>query len=215
MRNTMKLLNKFIMTAILCCLMIMIESCSSSSLVDVWNDPTYNEPPLKKILIISIRKDPVQRRIWEDAFVSEFSNHGVQATSSYHLYPDLLPDTNQVIQVVQEKGFDGILVTRLLLDETKTHYVQGYVTTEQISRYNIFRKRYDTYYHNVQHPGYVESQIIDRRAIDVWVIREEERMIWSATSNSPERNRVEDVQNDIADLVIPQLVKNSIIKPGK
>ncbi|MCX6175562.1 MAG: hypothetical protein NTZ27_12485 [Ignavibacteriales bacterium] len=211
----MKLYKKFMMAAVLCCLMILLESCSSSSLVDVWNDPTYHESPLKKILIIAIRKDPVQRRIWEDAFVGELSKHGVQSTSSYHLFPDVLPDTNQIIQTVQEKGFDGILVTRLLLAETETHYVQSYVTTEQISRYNIFRKRYDTYYHNIQHPGYVESQIIDRRAIDVWVIRNEERMIWSATSNSPERNTVEDVQNDIAELVIPELTRNAIIKSGK
>lgn len=211
----MKLCKKFIISSIFCCLMILIESCSSSSLVDVWNDPTYQESPLKKILIIAIRKDPVQRRIWEDAFVGELSKHGVNAASSYHLFPNVLPDTNQIIQTVQEKGFDGILVTRLLLDETKSHYVKSYVTTEQVSRYNIFRKRYDTYYHDVQHPGYIESQIIDRRAIDVWVIRNEERMIWSATSNSPERNTVEDVQNDIAELVIPELTRNAIIKTGK
>lgn len=211
----MKLYKKFILAAVFSCLMILIESCSSSSLVDIWNDPTYHESPLKKILIIAIRKDPVQRRIWEDAFVSELSEHGVNATSSYHLFPDVLPDTNQVIQTVQEKGYDGILVTRLLLAETETHYVQSYVTTEQISRYNFFRKRYDTYYRNIQHPGYVESQIIDRRAIDVWVIRNEEQMIWSATSNSPERYSVEDVQNDIAELVIPALVRNAIIQSGK
>lgn len=211
----MKLYNKFILVAVFSCFMVLVESCSTSVLVDVWNDPTYHESPLKKILIIAIRIDPVQRRIWEDAFVGELSKHGVNSTSSYHLFPDVLPDTNQIIQTVQEKGFDGILVTRLLLDETKSHYVKSYVTTEQISRYNIFRKRYDTYYRNIQHPGYVESQIIDRRAIDVWVIRNEERMIWSATSNSPERNTVEDVQNDIAELVIPELTRNAIIKPGK
>ncbi len=211
----MKLYNKFILVAVFSCLVVLVESCSSSTLVDVWNDPTYHESPLKKILIIAIRIDPVQRRIWEDAFVGELSKHGVNSTSSYHLFPDVLPDTNQIIQTVQEKGFDGILVTRLLLDETKSHYVKSYVTTEQISRYNIFRKRYDTYYRNIQHSGYVESQIIDRRAIDVWVIRNEERMIWSATSNSPERNTVEDVQNDIAELVIPELTRNAIIKPGK
>ena len=211
----MKLHKKLVMSAVLCFLMILIESCSTSSLVDVWKDPSYNESPLKKIFIIAIRKDPVQRRIWEDAFVEELSKHGVQATSSYHLFPDVLPDTNQVIQTIQEKGFDGILVTRLLLAETESHYVQSYVTTEQRSRYNIFRKRYDTYYQNIQHPGYVETQTIDRRAIDVWVIRDEERVIWGATSNSPERNTVEDIQNDIAELVIPELTHDGIIKSGK
>jgi len=208
----MKLFKKFIVTAVLCSLLVLIESCSSSVLVDEWNDPSYHESPLNKIFIIAIRKDPVQRRIWEDAFVRELSKHDVKATPSYQLFPDLLPDTNQIIQTVQNKGFDGILIIRLLHTETKTHYVDGYVTSEPIQRYNIFRKKYDSYFLEVQHPGYVESQIIDRRAIDVWVLRNDERMIWSATSNSPERNSVEDVQNDIADLVIPELARNAIIK---
>jgi hypothetical protein len=211
----MKLYKKFVMVVVLCCLMILIESCSSSSLVDVWNDPSYNEPPLKKIFVIAIRKDQVQRRIWEDAFVGELSKYGVKATPSYSLFSNVLPDTNQIIQTVQEKGFDGILVTRLLNSETESHYVESYVTTKIESRYNIFRKRYDTYFRDVQHPGYVESQIIDRRAIDVWVIRNEERMIWSATSNSPERNSIKAVQEDIAELVIPALRRDSIIKSEK
>ncbi|MCX6150338.1 MAG: hypothetical protein NTX22_07455 [Ignavibacteriales bacterium] len=96
----MKLYKKLIMPSVLCCLMVLLESCSSSILVDVWNDPTFNESPLKKILIIAIRKDPVQRRIWEDAFIGELSKHGVKATSSYSLFPDALPDSNQIFETV-------------------------------------------------------------------------------------------------------------------
>ena len=211
----MKQYKKIIKSAVACCLLLLVQSCSSFALVDVWNDPSYHKLSLNKVLIFSINKDSVQRKIWEDAFVDEFSKHGVSAASSYLLFPDALSNANKVVETVQEKGFDGILVTRLLLDETKSHYVKSYVTTEQISRYNGFRKMYDTYYRDIQHPGYVESQVIDRRSIDVWVIRNDERMIWSATSNSPERNSVDDVENDIADLVIPALVKNAIIKSGK
>ena len=211
----MKLYKKFSLGVVFCFLMIFIESCSKTVLVDVWNDSSYHEPPLKKILIIAIRKSPVQRRIWEDAFVGELSKHDVNATSSYHIFPDVLPDTNQVIQTVQDKGFDGILVTRILHKDTETHYVESYVTTEMKTRYNPFRKIYSTYFQDVQHPGYVDSQSVERRSIEVWVIRNKERLIWGATSNTPERNSVEAVQNDIADLVIPELVRNVIIKSGK
>jgi hypothetical protein len=200
-----------ILTAIFC-LMILMESCSSSQLVDVWNDPTYHESPLQKVLIIAVRKNSVQRRIWEDAFVAELSKHSVDATSSYHLFPDALPDTNQVSQTIQEKGFDGVLVIRHLPTETKTNYVPGYTASVPIQRYNVFRKKYDSYFLDVQHPGYVDSSIVYRRAIDVWVVRNDERMIWSATSNSPDRNTVKAVQNDIADLVIPELARNVIIR---
>ena len=109
----MKLYKKLLIAAILYCLMILIESCSSSKLVDIWNDTSFQEPPLKKILIIAVRRDPVQRRIWEDAFVRELSRYSVYSTASYNLFPNELPDTNQVAETVQEKGFDGILDHRM------------------------------------------------------------------------------------------------------
>ena len=207
----MKLYKKFILVSILCCLMILIESCSTSVLVDEWNDPSFHESPLKKILIIAIRKNPIQRRIWEDAFVGELSKKGVISTSSYKLFPDALPDTDQVIETVQKNSFDGILVTRILQKETETHYIESYVTSESKLRYNPFRNSYSTYYRDVEHPGFVDSSTVDRRGIEVWVIRDKERIIWGATSNTPEGNSLETVKNNIVDLVIPELSRYGII----
>jgi hypothetical protein len=207
----MKYYNKIIMAAICTCILILIAGCSSSVLVDVWNDPSYNEPPLKKILVIAIRKDPIQRRIWEDAFVAEFSKQGIVATTSYSLFPEVLPDTDQVAATVQANGFDGILVSSHLLAVTKTRYVQSYVTSEIKSRYNPFKNAYATYYQDVEHPSSVDSLLIVRRAIDVWDVRNGGKMIWGATSNTPELNTKEIVQNDIANLVIAELLLDAII----
>ena len=206
---------KYIIALLVGCLMILTESCSTSVLVDEWNDPSFHESPLKKILIIAIRRNPVQRRIWEDAFVRELSKQSVKATSSYNLFPEALPDTNQVIETVQKNGYDGILVTRILQRGTETHYVEGYITTESKTRYNPFRNSYSTYFRDVEHPGYVDSSTIFRRGIDVWVIRDKERIIWGATSNTSEQNSVEAVQTDIARLVVSELLQNSIIKSEK
>jgi hypothetical protein len=211
----MNIFNKFIVASFLYFLMILIEGCSSSVLVDVWSDPSFNEAPLKNILVIAVRKNPIKRRIWEDAFVSELSKCGVMATSSYHFFPDALPDTNQVIQTIEEKGFDGILLSTILLPGTESRFVEGTVTEESVSRYNEFQKRYDVYYQVVEHPGYIDSVIVDRRLIDVWITRSKRRLIWSATSNSPENTAVEDVQNVVADLVVDELKSDAIIKSAK
>lgn len=211
----MKPSKKLMIIAAACLLIFVFESCSSFELVDVWNDPSSHKSSLNKVLIFAIIKDSVQRRIWEDAFVDEFSKHGITATSSYHLFPDALSNANKVVETVQEKGFDGILVTRLFQEKTELSSLESNVTIERLSRFNIFQKRYDVYYYNLQHPENGESQNTNRRAIDVWVINNEQRMIWSATSKSPERNSVEAVQNDITDLVIPELARNAIIKPRK
>ncbi len=196
-------------------LLLMFESCSSFELVDVWNDPSYHKSPLNKVLIFAMIKDSVQRRIWEDAFVDEFSKHGINATSSYYLFPNALSNGNNVVETVQEKGFDGIIVTRLLQEKTEPPPLESNVTVERLSRFNLFQKRYDVYYYNLQHSVINESQNSNRRSIDVWVINTEQRMIWSATSNSPERNSVEAVQNDITDLVMPELTRYAIIKSRK
>jgi hypothetical protein len=211
----MKQYEKSITPIVLFCLMILLKSCSTSILVDKWSDPSYHEAPLKKILIIAIRRNPVQRRIWEDAFVGELSRHGVDATSSYHFFPNALPDTNKVAATILENGFDGVLVTRILYNETETHYVDAYVTSSLELQYNQFTKRYRNYYVDVQHPAHVDSLVIDRRAIEVWTTKNEGQIIWGDTSNTSEENSVKDVQNDIAGLVITELVQNAIINPGK
>ncbi len=211
----MKLYETTIVAAVLLCMMFLIESCSTSILVKEWSDPSFHEPPLKKILVIAIRKDLSKRQIWEDAFADELSQNGVQATSSYRLFPESLPDTSQVIETIQENGFDGILVTRLLLADTSSDYVESSVTTQQVPRYNL-RRGYDTYYKEyVRNPVYNESQIIRRRSIDLWFVRNDGRMIWSAISNTSQMNTIEAMRNDIAGLVIPELVRLEIIRPGK
>ncbi|MDR3609445.1 MAG: hypothetical protein P4L27_02655 [Ignavibacteriaceae bacterium] len=208
----MKLLNKFIPVSVFCCLMILMESCSTSILVDEWNDSSFHESPLEKIFVIVIRNNPIQRRIWEDAFVGELTRLGVKATSSYKLFPDALPDTNQILEIIQGRGFDGILVTRILQKETDTHFVDGYVTSESKIRYNPFQNVYSTYFRNIEHPGYIDSVTVYRRAIEVWVIRDKERIIWEATSNTHEGNSLAAVKNDVVDLVVPELSKYAIIK---
>jgi hypothetical protein len=208
----MKLYKKMIVAPALGCLVAMIGGCSSSTLVEEWSYPSYHEPPLKKVLVIDISKNISKRQIWEDAFSDEFSEYGVRATSSYHLFPGVLPDTAQVLEAVHENDFDGILVTRLLLSDTSSDYVDSSVTTEQVQRYNL-RTGYYTYYKEyVQHPGYLESQIIRRRSIEVWTTGNGGRIIWRATSNTPEMRTLEDVRDNIADLVVDELVRRAIIK---
>ena len=99
--------------------------------------------------------------------------------------------------------------------ETETHYVESQVSTEMKTRYNPFRNLYYTYYEDVQHPGYVDSQIVHRSAIEFWVLKDNERIIWAATSNTPETNSPEAVQKDIADLVVHALMQNAVIQSEK
>jgi hypothetical protein len=211
----MNALGKVVAAATLATLTSLFSGCVSSSLVDIWHDPSFQAPPLAKLLVIAVRKDATKRRIWEDAFAGELMKNGAMATPSYSLFPDAPPDTNQVVATAQANGFDAILVVLRLPKETSKQYVQGYSTTEQYARYSTYWQRYVTYYQEINHPGYVDSQTVGIHAIDVTSTGSNGRLIWSGTSRTPEPGSMPDVQRGIAGLVISDLAKRNIINSKK
>ena len=192
-----------------------MAGCTTSELVDVWSDSSFHSPPLTKFLVVSVAKNPVKRRIWEDAFTGDLVRHNVAATASYRVFPDSPPDTNQVLESVRSHNYDGILITSQLPPETKSQYMRGYVTSEQEMRYDPRRDRFVTYYHDIEHAGYVDSETVNIRTIDVWATANEGRMIWSGTSRSSEPNSTPAVRPEIVRLVMSDLTRRGIIAADK
>jgi hypothetical protein len=208
----MNAVSKAVASAMLGCSGILMCGCvSSSTLVDVWHDPSFTVQPLGKVLVVAVRKDSIKRRIWEDAFVGELAKHRVAAESSYDLFPGAPPDTDQIIATVNANGFDGILAILLLPTETDKRFVQGYSTQIQDVRYSPYWNRYWTFYRDIDHPGYTDSQTVDIRAIEVTTTGKGGRLIWSATSRTSDPGSVANAQRGIAGLVISELTRRSII----
>jgi hypothetical protein len=211
----MNRLLKVIAVAALGGLIGLIGGCASSSLVDKWYDSGFQAPPLTKMLVIAVGKNAAKRRIWEDAFSKGLAEHGVTATQSYSLFAEAPPDTDQVAATVKANGFDGIVVILKLPTETNTQFIQGYTSTEQDMRYSFYWQRYWTVYREIDHPGYVDTQTVAVRTIDVTTTGNHGRLIWSATSRTPDPGSVADVQTGIADLVISELEQRKFIGPKK
>jgi hypothetical protein len=195
----------------LCCFLALMAGCASSELVDKWSDSSFQGPSLKKILVISVSQNSKQRRNWEDGFSTELATHGVAGTPSYRVFPDAVPDTSQVIQIIRSDGFDGVLVIRRLPAETSTQFKPGYVTGEKNMRYYPHTDRLVTYYATIHHAAYVDTEKVDIRSIDVWATKNEGQMIWSATSETPEPNSVQIVRPEIVNLVVSELTKQHVI----
>lgn len=201
--------------ALLCCAITLMPGCSTSVLVNQWSDASYRGPALKNVLIVAVRKNPVRRRVWEDAFIGDLARHGVNATQSYRLFPDAPPDSGQLDKAVAEHAFDGIIITRRLPRAVNAQYVQGYVTSEPETKYSRRRGQFYTYYRDVEHPGYVDTQVVANRSIDVWTCGSDSWMIWSAVSQTPEPASAEAVHRDIVSLVTADLARKGIIAQVK
>ena len=117
-------------------LLMVAGGCGSTQLANLWKDSSYNAAPLKRVLIIAMRKDQLSRRIWEDAFVSALKEDhvGTVAVASYQLFPDEVPDTLVVREKTREEGFDGVLVVARVESDTLKTDVPGYTMNEPVSR---------------------------------------------------------------------------------
>jgi len=69
---------------------------------------------LTNLMIIAVRNDPIKRRTWEDVFSEELAEHGVKSTQSYRLFPNGVPDSDQIAEAVAKNGFEGIVINRSL-----------------------------------------------------------------------------------------------------
>jgi hypothetical protein len=192
-------------------LILFFVGCSSSELVNTWSTHSFQAPPLTHMLVISFGGSPAQRRLWEDVFSEALARHAVAATASYTMFASVVPDTAQVDSLVLSQGFDGVLVTRWLPPETTPQYLQGYVTTEQELRYDRHTDRFVRYYRDLEHAGYVDSQKVNMRAIDVWSTGSDGQLVWSGTSKTPDGSPIQTRRPEISQLVMDELAKYGFI----
>jgi hypothetical protein len=201
---------------LLFCFIALMAGCSSSRLVEIRSNISHQSTPLNKMLVISVNRNMTYRHIWEDAFSAELAKHNVASTPSYRLFPDAVPDTSQVIQIVRSNGFDGILVYRRLPTEMKSHYRQGFGMSDDNLVYDRYTERFTvSYYRDVDYAAYTDSQKVDIRAVDVWAAKNEGQLIWSAMSRTPEPNSMQDVRPEIIKLVVSDLTNRNIVAPER
>jgi hypothetical protein len=116
---------------------------------------------------------------------------------------------------VAKYGFDGIIITRRLPRSINTLYVNGYVSRESETKFSERKQRFFTYYRDVEHAGYVDTQKVANRSIEVWSTDSNSRMIWSAVSETPEPATAEAVHRDIVNLVTGDLTLKGIISKSR
>ena len=171
-----------------------IAACASTSITSVWRDAAYHGPP-KKVLVVGILKSPVNRRVLEDEFVSELTKRGVAAEAGYVAMPsDKLPDKDVVAATVSTKGFDSLLLVKLLGQKTERNYVPASMAYSSGPHYGGWPGYYGAGYSNVYSAGYmVEDKfaLVEANLYDTAT----EKIIWTAASEtwlgSPDRNLIQ------------------------
>jgi hypothetical protein len=197
-------------TSLALTLALSFGSGCGATLVDVWKDTQVTAPPLENVLILVVKKEDVRRRIMEDAFVSAITSRGLKATPSYRLFP-ALPDSSQMAEAVRANGYDGVIVASKLPTRTDSTFVNSYTTREARTHYVLLTHSYQTYYAEVEHPGYAETERTVRHRIDVWSARDGGHLWWSGEGQNVDPESSDVISHEIVRTVVPELVKEGVL----
>ncbi len=181
-----------------------------SELTNVWRDTSLASGSLRNVLAVGLRKDPVRRRAWEDAFVTALEARGVAATASYRLFSDAPPDTEEVIGAIRKHGYDAVLTSVRLPDESTSQYVPGAIRSEPVTTQDYYG-RFHSHWVRVRDPGYTETSTITRVQTDIWTTgRRDGRLVWSSTLRTLETMDSRSVERAVSRDIMPALDKQGV-----
>lgn len=184
-------------------------------LTNVWAEPAYSGGTLTNVLVTALRRDPIRRRRWEDAFVNALARRGVKGTSSYTRWPDAVPDTQQVTAAVTQNHFDGVITLVRLEDRFVTTTSPGQIRRESVTYIDTWGRAI-TRYRDVQEPDQTTTEMVLSFQTDVWrTSGETGRLIWSGTVQTPESATANILEDLVDNRIMPGLAKAGVIPEAK
>lgn len=169
--------------------LVVLAACATSStkLTQIWTNPGYTGAGIQKILIIGMSDKAVTKRLFENRMSALFHAQGVEAEASFEVIPAGQEiDKDLVRSSIEGKGYDSVLVTRLISRETEITFVPGstYVVDHWGDPYyNSFYPYYTRTYQIVHEPGYIVENEIVRLETNVYDVATES-LTWAAVSET-------------------------------
>lgn len=163
-----------------------LMSCSAgTSLVSSWADPASADRTYQKVVVVGVTTKSSIRRMYEDMFVKDLSERGIQAIASYSFAGEGQLDKEQANAKLKEMGADAVIVTRLVDQQTvHTYYPPTYSTVAAPSAYyGGWYGYYSLGYTYESSPGYVAEDQVYRVETNLYDVSGD-KLIWSGLTET-------------------------------
>lgn len=171
-------------------------SATRTSVTQLWAGPVA-PTPMKHVLVFGARLDEATRRVVEDGFVTELTKHGVVAHRSYELFPGELPEREKARPIVEEHGFEGILVATLKnVTETQTA-----VSSSTPSRF------WSAYGGAMGYGGFVVTEPVVNFETTLWDARQDDVLGFAALTKTASPSSDRDFVKSLAETVVSSLAE--------
>jgi hypothetical protein len=188
---------------------VLIVACSGTKLTHTWVDEAHRGKSVSNILVIGVtykEKEEV-RRSFEDRFVTQLNAAGIKSISSgdaISIPTDLELKKDEILKAVHKFNNDAVIITHLIGKEEKDVYTRS----DRGSR--GYYSYYGWAYGHAHRPGYSSTKTTVRLATNLYDVKTE-KLIWSGKSETFSPDSVNQLIDDVINVVIKDLQKNSLL----
>ena len=192
-------------------LFLLLTSCASTKIVESWKEPNkeITISKLKKVLIIAMFKDETSNRKVEDQMMNFLDGKGVRSYNYLNKNFDK-NNVNAIQNKIKKDGFDGALTLRLIDVDKETIYQKNARYGFPINKRDFSNYYYDNIntYNNADNFSTTKTYIIETNVYSII----ENKIIWSALSETSDPQNVKKLTQDVAQAVYKQMIKDQLIK---
>ncbi len=189
---------------------VLMNACASTKLTHVWVDEASKGKSFSEFLVIGISDQEGIRRSFEEMFVEQLKQMGVNAVSSadtLDIPADKKLGKEPILEVVRKYQNDAVIITHLIGVEKREIYRP---------RTPLYRGYYDYYHHAygyVHRPGYYTSHNFVKLETNVYDVKTE-KPIWSGQSETWEPDSDRQTMDEVIKTVVKEMQKNGLL-PNK
>jgi hypothetical protein len=188
-----------------------IACATKTTLSNVWRSESYPSGTMQRILVIGIAENETGRRSFEDAFAAALALQKADAVPSYQLLPGSERLSRASIEAaISGRGFQGVLVTRLLgVDEQETYVPPStYVRPGYYGRgmYGYYGSSWDV----VHNPGYTVTETIVRLETHLYDAGTAD-LVWAAHSDTFDPRSTDDIIDSVTKKLSRRLAEDGML----
>lgn len=192
-------------------LLMILTACSTTKLSGTWQDESLSGKKFQKLLIIGVAKQQNIRELFENEFVRQLKDHGLDAIPSYTLISaEKMLDKDTIISHIAENEIDAVLITRHTGSKGKRETAPGNTYRVPYAYYNQMHEYYKKGLEETEEPSPVTTHKVIILETNIYNA-ETEKLTWATASDVYVHDATYKLTKDFIKVIVNKLGSDKVI----
>lgn len=194
---------------------LVMTGCGGSSthLVQSWQEPSFEDKPLGKILVLGVFNEDESRQLYENGVVNALEDNGGTAVAGYTLMPNVgdYDEKEEIIAALEKSNADAVMIATLVGFDEKEDYrapQAAYVPTMGMGF--GMSDYYAVSYSRVYDDGHTVTETTVKLEITVFSAKTR-KMVWAGSTKSVNPKSSGELVKNVSGLILEDMKKDGFL----